>query len=114
MRALRWPLVLLLSLIGGGCTMTSNPMYRAGTWHPTGANEANLAAEIANPHDLVAGEGDSGTPGPLAVLPVENLRADTVKKLPDNSIDTLGGTTTPSSGSPGTSSGSGATTGSGD
>ncbi len=103
------PLVLLLALIAGGCTATSNPMYRAGTWHPTGANEANLAAEIANPHDLVAGAGESGTPGPLAVLPVESLRADTVKPLPDNSIDTLGGTTTPSSGS----SSGGAATGSG-
>ncbi|HTU55241.1 MAG TPA: hypothetical protein VMF62_14850 [Acetobacteraceae bacterium] len=92
------PLVLLVALAAGGCTMTNNPVYREGTWHPTGANEANLAAEVANPHDLVAGESAAGTPGPLAVLPVESLRADKVKPLPSDSIDTLGGTTTPSTG----------------
>jgi hypothetical protein len=112
MRAWCRPLVLLLALIAGGCTMTGNPMYRAGTWHPTGANEANLAAEVANPHDLVAGEGEMGvaeTPGPLAVMPVEHLRSDTVKPLPDSSVNALGSTGSPSNGS----SGSGAATGSG-
>ncbi len=96
MSARRPPFVLLVALAAGGCTMTGNPVYREGTWHPTGANQANLAAEVANPHDLVAGESAAGTPGPLAVLPVENLRADKVKPLPADSIDTLGGTTTPS------------------
>lgn len=102
MSALRPPFVLLLALLltlaAGGCTMTGNPIYREGTWHPTGANEVNLAAEIANPHDLVAGESATGTPGPVAVLPVESLRTDRVKPLPSDSIDTLGATTTPSSG----------------
>jgi len=107
----RRPFVLLLALTAGGCTMTGNPMYRDGTWHPTGANAANLAAEVADPQDLIAGRGAAGTPGPLAVLPVENLRADTVKPLPADSIETLGSATTPS-GEP--SSGAAVPSGSGD
>jgi hypothetical protein len=97
-RPFRPPLSLLLALLATGCTLTGNPLDRAGTWHPLGANAANLAAMVANPHDLVEGEAASGTPGPVAVTPVDRLRADKVKALPDNSIVQIGGTTTGSSG----------------
>ena len=78
--------------------MVSDPMRREGTWHPTGANAANLAAEVVNPHDLVEGEAAVGTPAPVAVGPVERLRTDNVKPLPNNSIVQIGGTSTSSNG----------------
>ena len=97
MRHVRPPLSLLLVLFAAGCTTVGNPLYRAGTWHPTGANAANLAAMVANPHDLVEGEAAPGVPGPVAVMPVERLRTDKIKPLPDNSIVQIGGTSTGSS-----------------
>jgi type IV pilus biogenesis protein CpaD/CtpE len=94
----RRSLAVLLALLAGGCTMTSDPTLREGTWHPTGVNAANLAAEVVNPHDLVEGEDAPGAPGPIAIGPVERLRADNVKPLPDNSIVQIGGTSTSSGG----------------
>lgn len=117
-RILRLSLALPILLAASGCTMVQDPMMREGTWHPTGANGANLAAMVANPHDLVEGQSASGTPGPEAVLPVARLKADKVKPLPDNSIVQIGGTTTSDSsnsgGDSGGSSGGAALTGSGD
>ncbi|MGH7068029.1 MAG: hypothetical protein ACREEU_09635, partial [Acetobacteraceae bacterium] len=77
-RILRLSLALPLVLAASGCTMVQNPMMREGTWHPTGANAANLAAMAANPHDLAGGEAATGTIGPEAALPVARLRADKV------------------------------------
>ena len=98
MRSVQVTLPLLLLLGSSGCSMVTNPMLREGTWHPRGANAANLAAMVANPNDLVSGEAAEGAPGAVAVAPVEALKADKVKPLPENSIITLGGTTTGSSG----------------
>ncbi len=114
MRILRLSLALPILLAASGCTMVQDPMMREGTWHPTDANAANLAAMVANPHDLVEGEQASGTTGPEAVLPVARLRADKVKPLPNNSIVQIGGTTTNDSSSSGGDSGGSALSGSGD
>jgi type IV pilus biogenesis protein CpaD/CtpE len=100
-------LALPILLASSGCTMVQDPMMREGTWHPTGASAANLAAMVANPHDLVEGESASGTIGPEAVLPVARLRADKVKPLPDNAIVQIGGTTTSNNSSSGGSALSG-------
>lgn len=52
------PLVLLIAGGGmlSGCARldTYNRPY---TWHPTGANIANIAAQVAHPQDLVVGQG---------------------------------------------------------
>lgn len=110
MRILHLSLALPIILAVSGCTMVQDPMMREGTWHPMDANAANLAAMVANPHDLVEGQSASGTLGPEAALPVARLRKDNVKPLPDNSIVQIGGQTTSNSG--GSSGGSGG--GSGD
>lgn len=113
MRIIWLSLAFPLLLAASGCTMVQNPMMREGTWHPTGANAANLAAMVANPHDLVEGQAETGTIGPEAAMPVARLRADKVKPLPNNSIVQIGGTTTNDSGSSGGSSAGGAAAGSG-
>lgn len=105
MRILGFALALPIILAASGCTMVENPMMRTGTWHPTGANADNLAAMVANPHDLIEGESASGTIGPQATLPVVRLRTDNVKPLPSNSINSMGGTTTSNTG--GSNGGSG-------
>ncbi|MGH7117995.1 MAG: hypothetical protein ACREFP_03210 [Acetobacteraceae bacterium] len=104
-RILSFSLLLPIILAASGCTMVGNPMMREGTWHPTGANADNLAAMVANPHDLIAGQSASGTVGPEAALPVARLRKDNVKPLPNNAIVDIGGTTTSNSGGGAGSSG---------
>lgn len=113
MRIVGFSLFLPLILAASGCTMTGNPMMRTGTWHPTGANAANLAAMVANPHDLIEGESASGTVGPEAALPVARLRKDNVKPLPNNSIVDMGGTTTSNGGGANGGSGGAGMAGSG-
>ena len=50
--------VCLLALLSG-CNALE-PYNRPHSWHPTGANAANLAAMVANPADIAHGRGTSG------------------------------------------------------
>ena len=80
---------LPLALALGGCAST-DPLVRQDLWRPNGANEANIAAQLANPADLVRGrEGAETADGQLAAAAVLRLRADKVKKLPDSAITSL-------------------------
>jgi type IV pilus biogenesis protein CpaD/CtpE len=64
-RAIRVPPTLLLAALLlaavplAGCSQT-DPYERAGIWKPSGVNEANIAAMVANPADLSRGRGDPG------------------------------------------------------
>lgn len=68
-----------------GCTGT-DPLYRSGLWHPTGANEANLRAMIADPQDLVSGASSPNADGQIAAAAIQRYRTDRVKPLPDSGI----------------------------
>ena len=94
----------ILGLIGilatlAGCA-SRDPYQRDDVWYPTGSNAANLAAMVANPHDLVAGRGSSASNAATQVVAVRHIQTDTPKKL---SLDSGG------SGGGGSSSGSGPT-----
>ncbi|HQT74526.1 MAG TPA: hypothetical protein PLX84_11355 [Acidiphilium sp.] len=52
---------LLLAGCAGG-----DPFARPGTWRENGAPMHNIAIELVNPHDLVAGRGDARLTGPIA------------------------------------------------
>jgi type IV pilus biogenesis protein CpaD/CtpE len=72
-----------------GCAAT-DPLLNQSDWQPTGANEMNIAAQVANPADLVHGrEATGGSDGDLAAAAILRLRTGHVKKLPDSAITDL-------------------------
>jgi type IV pilus biogenesis protein CpaD/CtpE len=79
-----WGLVPLLLLAGAGCT-PDYPMDVPGTWSIDrygASNDANLRAMVANPHDLVAGQGSNTALGAEAAHPVAALFAGKRAELP--------------------------------
>ena len=51
---------LLALLLLSGCNGASlDPYQRTDVWTPEGANAGNLAAMVANPHDLIRGQSDT-------------------------------------------------------
>ncbi len=60
-RKMRVAPLALLALSGAlaGCSAT-DPYEKAGIWRPSGVNGANIAAQVANPADLVRGRGEAG------------------------------------------------------
>jgi type IV pilus biogenesis protein CpaD/CtpE len=83
-----------------GCAVT-DPMLNDRGWHPSGVNEANIAAEVVNPADLRNGrELTAGSDGEQAAAAVLRLRTGRVKGLPDSSLSDLHVQGSPSPASP--------------
>jgi type IV pilus biogenesis protein CpaD/CtpE len=95
LRALLAPLALLSGL--AGCAST-DPLLNPNDWHPSGVNEANIAAQVANPQDLIHGRAATGSDGEIASTAVLRLRAGKVKALPDSSLSDLKIGTSPTAG----------------
>jgi len=72
-------LTLLLSPFLGACNY--DPALRPGTWLPSGVNDANLAAMVANPADLYGNPGSRYSRGSAAAPAVNRLLTDKVKAL---------------------------------
>ncbi|MGC8470382.1 MAG: hypothetical protein ACP5NI_10795 [Acetobacteraceae bacterium] len=103
---------LALPLAFAGCHYM-DPTTRPGMWKPDRAVQENLAAQVANPADLVRGQGSTGTPAVLATAPVAVLNAGKLPELPTGvaaSAGTAAGGSSSAGGGPasgGTSGGSG-------
>ena len=70
-----------MSFLLAGCSeQFADPFQRPDTWHARDDNDANLQVMIANPQDLVRGEGDINSRGIAAAQPVHRL--DTGRRLP--------------------------------
>jgi hypothetical protein len=66
--------VLLGALALAGCSHpTIDPYQREGIWKPSGVNDSNLAAQVANPIDLARGREDARGNVRTAVGAVERL-----------------------------------------
>jgi type IV pilus biogenesis protein CpaD/CtpE len=84
-------LVAMMGLLGllVGCA-ANDPLLSENTERPTGANELNIAAQVANPTDLVHGrEAIGGADGSRAAEAIVRLRTGHVKPLPDSGISDL-------------------------
>jgi hypothetical protein len=104
MRCTGW---LTAALLLAGCTYDlTDPYQRPGTYRPTGDNDANLRAMVANPADLVEGTGSGAAVGGEAAPPVARLLAGKRYPLPDLNAAEVnvfsGGTPQQGSANPGT------------
>ena len=59
--------VILLGL--SGCVL--DPFQRPGTWSETGASNENLAAQVADPSDLISGKSNPYSNGVAAAAGVD-------------------------------------------
>jgi hypothetical protein len=64
------------------------PYNRVDTWRPTAVNDANLTLMAVNPADLIYGQGTRPSDGITATAPIDRLRRDHVKPLPDSGGNT--------------------------
>ncbi len=89
--------LVLLSL--AGCDVATRDSWEdAGTWRPTGANQTNLQAMVANPDDLNIGRGERGGSAIIATTAVNRVLTDKIKPLPVAGTLTFGGGTSSSAG----------------
>jgi len=107
---------LAASLIAlAGCTGPNylDPYEKPYTWHPTGAAAANIAAQVVDPRDLVAGRGVSQIDTQESNLAIQHIWTDTPKSLISESSGGSGNSGSGSASGPGASgSGPGASGGS--
>ena len=109
---MRMSTIVRVALFGGMLGLAAcqdlDPYTRSGTWQPTGANQGNLAAMVANPYDLIRGRGLPATDSKEPTLAINRVSTDAPKPL----LDPGGGASGGSSGG-GSSGGSGGGSGSG-
>lgn len=82
-------MIAALALLPLAACSVFDPYSREGTWRPTGANDANLAAQIIHPSDLVRGVDYAPTDGSMTTAAVSRYRTGKIKHLPDSSISTI-------------------------
>ena len=93
-----------------GCSVF-DPYQREGTWRPSGAPNANIAAQIVRPSDLERGVAYAPVDSTMTAAAVTRYRVGKIRKLPDSSLSTLrlqgtgerdaGGTEVPANGAMG-------------
>lgn len=66
-------LLLAASVMISACGGQADPYTREGMWHPSGVVNANLAAQLVNPHDLVQGHGDNSPNYKTATTSLDHL-----------------------------------------
>ena len=64
----------------GGC-MDRDPYRRTDVWRPTGANAANIAAQVADPRDLIRGQGSPRLDTAASTLAIDRLRTDNPRSI---------------------------------
>jgi hypothetical protein len=99
---------LAMSLIAlSGCAGQNylDPYQKPYTWHPTGAAAANLAAQVVDPRDLVAGRGTNVKDTPESTVAIQHIWADTLKALITEGGSSGGGGSAGGAGASGTGPG---------
>lgn len=71
----------LIALAGCGGQNYLDPYEKPYAWHPTGAPAANIAAQVVDPRDLVAGRGTNTKDTQEFTLAIQHIWADAPKPL---------------------------------
>ncbi len=80
-RCMSLKLAFFASLLAlAGCD-SRDPYLRTDVWQPTGANAGNIAAMVADPHDLISGRGSAVQNGNEPALAVSHVWLDQPKPL---------------------------------
>jgi hypothetical protein len=107
--------IALIALAGCGANNDYlDPYKKPYAWHPTGAAAANIAAQVVDPRDLVAGHGTAREDTQESTLAIQHIWLDTPKSFGGSSggggsaggPGASGGGPGASGGSPGGSGGS--------
>jgi type IV pilus biogenesis protein CpaD/CtpE len=75
------PLLLMMTATLAACAHNTDSVAKLNEIPFGGAVQANLAAMVANPADLVRGRGQVAVDGASAVLPLDRLSTDRQKPL---------------------------------
>lgn len=73
--------LLLAVLLGPAACASRDPFLRDDVWKPTGANAGNLAAMVANPHDLISGRGTMRSDTKATTAAIGNIWSGQPKSL---------------------------------
>ena len=87
--------IALIALAGAaallaGCA-SNDPFAQPGNWHENDAPMHNIAVELVNPHDLVAGHGDASFTGPIAETAVGKAMQSSSSSSSSDSSGAAGG-----------------------
>jgi len=82
---------LIATVLALAACQDMDPYTRPGTWQPTGSNAGNIAAQVANPYDLIRGRELGRPDSAQAVIAIGHVTADKPKALPHVDSQTGGG-----------------------
>jgi hypothetical protein len=74
---------LVMSVMTLTACQEMDPYARTDMWQPTGANAGNIAAMVANPHDLINGRGVTTVDSKASNIAIGHVWSDTPKPLLD-------------------------------
>lgn len=80
----------LATLLTLAACNSRDPYLRTDVWEPTGANDANIGAMVANPHDLISGRGSPVQNAGEPALAVGHIWTDQPKPLNNGSSSSSG------------------------
>lgn len=81
MKPFLWMTVLCgVGAMLGGC-MDRDPYRRTDVWRPTGANAANIAAQLADPADMIRGRGTQRIDTAASTVAIDRIRTDSPRSI---------------------------------
>jgi hypothetical protein len=83
-------LLLLLAGCAPGGPWGGDDFARPGTWAPSGVNDANLRAMLANPADAIQGRAASTERAAPATLAIRRLERDARRAMPNANASRVG------------------------
>lgn len=111
MKPFRYAAMLAGAAIALGGCMDRDPYRRTDVWRPTGANAANIAAQVADPADLIRGRGTQRVDTAASTIAIDRVRTDTPRPINPAARQSGGAS---QAGSPGGGAGGGGGSGTGD